>query len=458
MIRWRTLPLRHRLTLIAAAAVALAVVGVSVVAFAAVGHQINASVDDTLRRDAATVSAAPADWVDRTVVDPDGDGRRDPDHDHDISPRVQLLDTRGRPAHTGVLPVTGYARDVATGHRPEAYEEVTVRGREYRMLTRPVRGGGAVQVALSLDGPHRTMTGVGLAVLVVGALGVLAAAVLGALVARAGLRPVDRLTAAVEHVTATSDLTGEIDVTGRDEIGRLATAFTTMLAALRASRAAQRLLVEDAGHELRTPLTSLRTNIQLLIRAERHPDRALSDVDRSRLLADLDTQTTELTRLVGELVDLARDDHGAEPVEQVDLADLVDLAVQRLDLPVDTAYATVQVPGRPASLTRMVANLLDNAAKWSPPDGRITVRLVAAPGPDGRPGAELSVADQGPGVADEDVPRIFERFHRAAAARAVPGSGLGLAIVAQAVTLHDGTVRVERADPTGARFVVWLPA
>ncbi|WP_203960955.1 HAMP domain-containing sensor histidine kinase [Actinocatenispora thailandica] len=448
------------MTLIAAAAVAVAVVGVSVVAFVAVGHQVGASVDLTLRRDAETVAAAPDQWAHRTVVDGDDGARGDPDHDHDLSPRVQVLDSAGRPTTSTGLPVTARARAIAAGQGREAFEQVQVHGTEYRMLTRRSADGGAVQVAVSLHGAHETMTGVGLAILVVGIVGVAAAAALGAFVARAGLRPVDRLTAAVEHVTVTADLEAGIDVSGRDEIGRLATAFNTMLAALRSSRAAQRLLVEDAGHELRTPLTSLRTNIQLLIRADRQRERQLSDADRGRLLADLDAQTAELTRLVGELVDLARDDHGAELVETVDLAELIDLAVQRLPAgtPVDTEYQRVSVPGRATSLTRMVANLLDNAVKWSPPGAPVTVGLRAAAGPDGAPGAELSVADRGPGVAEADVPHIFERFHRAPTARSVPGSGLGLAIVAQAVALHAGTVRVEPVRPTGARFVVWLPA
>ncbi|GIL27935.1 HAMP domain-containing sensor histidine kinase [Actinocatenispora comari] len=462
--RWRGLTLRARLTSIAAAAVAVAVVGVSVVAFVAVGHQVRASVDQTLRRDAETVAAAPGEWAHRGVLDGDDDGRGDPDHDHDLSPRVQVLDGAGRPVRATGLPVTGRARRIATGHGREAFEQVPVHGADYRMLTRRAAGGGAVQVAVSLHGARETMTGVGLAILVVGAIGVAAAAALGALVARAGLRPVDRLTAAVEHVTATADLDTSVDAgldaSGRDEVGRLAAAFNTMLAALRSSRAAQRLLVEDAGHELRTPLTSLRTNIQLLIRADRQRDRQLSDADRGRLLADLDAQTTELTRLVGELVNLARDDHGAELVEPVDLAELVDLAVQRLPAgtPVDADYQHLSVPGRATSLTRMVANLLDNAVKWSPPGAPVTVRLRAATGADGAPGAELSVADRGPGVAEADLPHIFERFHRAPTARSVPGSGLGLAIVAQAVALHAGNVRVEPVHPTGARFVVWLPS
>ena len=451
--------LRVRLTLIAAVAVAVAVVAVSLVAFIAVGHQVRASVDQTLRRDAETVAADPAAWAHRSVLDGHDDGGGDTDHDHDLSPRVQVLTPGGRPVRSAGLPVTDRARAIAAGRGLEAFEQVPVHGRDYRMLTRPAAGGGAVQVAVSLHESRETTTGVGLAILTVGAVGVAAAAVLGALVARAGLRPVDRLTAAVEHVTATTELDADIDVSGRDEIGRLATAFNTMLGALRSSRAAQRLLVEDAGHELRTPLTSLRTNIQLLIRADGRRDRQLSAADRTRLLTDLDDQLTELTRLVGELVELARDDQSAELVEPVDLPDLVDLAVQRLPagIRIDTEYERVLVPGRASSLSRMVANLLDNAVKWSPSDGHVTVRVGPAAGPAGEPGAEVSVADQGPGVDEADVPHIFRRFHRADAARAVPGSGLGLAIVAQAIALHHGTVRVERAEPAGARFVVWLP-
>jgi two-component system sensor histidine kinase MprB len=285
---------------------------------------------------------------------------------------------------------------------------------------------------------------------------------LGYVVARTGLAPVHRLTGTVEHVAATSDLGARIEVAGGDEVARLAQAFNGMLAALQSSRNAQRLLVEDAGHELRTPLTSLRANIELLIRA-REQGRELSEEDSAALLRDLDAQSAELADLVGELVDLARDGDSAEPVEPVDLAGLVDQAVTRArqrrpELAFQTDLAPVEVPGRAASLDRMVANLLDNAGKWSPVPATVRVALRSVTGPDARPWAELTVADAGPGIAEADLPRIFERFYRASAARAMPGSGLGLAIVAQAVDLHAGTVTAGRSDLGGALFTVRLPA
>ncbi len=481
--RWAALPLRYRLTLLSAAAVAVAVVLVSLVAWVVVQHQLTRQFDQTLEQDARTVATAPRQWDPRiggqALTDPDHDNDndsdekkdRDGDHDHEVSPRVQLLDRQGDPAlaagQTPLLPVTGPARQVAAGQAERAYEDVVVGGREYRMLT--LRRGeadgesdGAVQVAMSLEGVHSTLSRFGLTMLLVGILGVAGAAALGAAVARTGLRPVAGLTAAVEHVATTADLEGHIAVSGRDEIARLGAAFNAMLTALAASRAAQRLLVEDAGHELRTPLTSLRTNIELLIRADRQGDtgQRLSTADRSRLLADLDEQMAELTQLVGELVDLAREDTSPEPVERVDLAELVDLVTQRARngrAQIDVILDPVSVYGRPSSLDRMVGNLLDNAVKWSPPGATVRVRLRLEEAA-GRRYAVLTVADSGPGIADEDLPRIFERFYRSPAARAVPGSGLGLAIVAQAVELHAGTVTVGHSDTGGACFTVRLPA
>lgn len=469
--RWRHLPLRYRLTLLAAAAVAVAVVLVSLVAFFSVRQQLAHQLDQQLDQDARTVAAAPRQWDPRVVgpaaTDPDrdGDGPHDRDGDHDVSPRVQLLAADGAPAVAAgrgpLLPVTGRARAVATGTAPRAVEDIRLNGHEYRMLTLGREDGGAVQVAVSTAADRRTLTRFGLSMLLVGLLGVASAAALGAVVARAGLRPVTDLTAAVEHVGATADLAGRIVVTGRDEIARLAGAFNGMLAALASSRAAQRLLVEDAGHELRTPLTSLRTNIELLIRAEERsgPGRRLSAEDRSRLLADLDGQTTELTQLVGELVDLARADVDPEPVERVDLAELVDLGCQRAGEPgrFATDLHRVEVFGRPVSLERMVANLLDNALKWSPPDAAVRVGLRHEHDEAGW-WARLSVADSGPGIAEGDRHRVFERFYRSPEARSVPGSGLGLAIVAQAVALHRGTVTTGRSGTGGALLTVRLPA
>jgi two-component system sensor histidine kinase MprB len=273
---------------------------------------------------------------------------------------------------------------------------------------------------------------------------------------------VDRLTGTVEHVAATSDLRARIEVSGHDEVARLAQSFNAMLAALQSARDAQRLLVEDAGHELRTPLTSLRANVELLVRADGE-GRTLPGEDRAALLRDLDGQITELTQLVTELVELARDGGSAEPVERVDLAEVADLVVQRArqrwpGLTFETGLPPVAVPGRSVSLDRLVSNLVDNAAKWSPASGTVRVELRPVTGPDGAAWAELTVADAGPGIAEADLPRIFERFYRAAPARAMPGSGLGLAIVAQAVELHGGTVTAGRSELGGALFTVRLPA
>jgi two-component system sensor histidine kinase MprB len=291
------------------------------------------------------------------------------------------------------------------------------------------------------------------------------AAVLGRTVARAGLAPVERLTGAVEHVASTQNLQAAIPVSGEDEIARLARSVNAMLSALDSSRAAQRMLVEDASHELRTPLTSLRTNIELLIRADTggagSTGRLLPAEDRAKLLQDLEVQVVELAQLTNELVELARQDASPEPVEEVDLSDVVSAAVQRARLRATTVAFTVRyetgqrpavVAGRPVALERMVLNLLDNAAKWSPAEGTVQVRLSVDADT-----ALLTVADSGPGIDSEDVPRVFERFYRATAARSMPGSGLGLAIVAQTVAQHDGTVTAGRSTARGALLTVRLP-
>ncbi len=462
---WWRLSLRSRIALIAAAAVAVAVVAVSAVVFLAAGAQLRQQLDQQLRADSNAVAEAPRRWETGPAgLDPDHDG------DHDVGPRVQLLDRAGQPVLAAgerpALPVTAAATRVVHGEQRQAYEDIRLGGDEYRMLTAAVEHGGTVQVAASTESVDRPLARIGVVLALVSACGVAVATALGFLVARTGLAPVHRLTEAVEHVAATSDLSGRIAVRGRDEIARLGEAFNAMLAALRSSRAAQRLLVEDAGHELRTPLTSLRANVELLLRAE-GPDaggRRLAAEDRAALLRDLDAQTTELAQLVGELVDLAREEGDPEPVEPVDLTEVVELSTQRVQRRWPAAelradLAPVQVTGRPASLERMVLNLVDNAAKWGGEHGRVQVRLRAVdePGGAGR-WAVLTVADVGPGIDEADLPRIFERFYRAPAARAMPGSGLGLAIVAQAVELHGGTVTAGRSAGGGALLTVRLPA
>jgi two-component system sensor histidine kinase MprB len=291
--------------------------------------------------------------------------------------------------------------------------------------------------------------------LVVGSVGVVGSALAGRIVARAALKPVDAAAAAAEEVARTQDLSALIPVTGSDEITRLAESLNSMLRALEASRARQRQLVDDASHELRTPLTSLRTNVELLLRAEANPHRPLPAADRQALLRDVDAQMRELSGLVSELVELARDEVPTEEVDRLDLAEIVLAAAERarrrangkgIRIEVDAAHCAVD--GRASMLERAITNLLDNAVKFSPPTSVVRVRCA-----DG----EVIVADDGPGIAVEDRAQIFDRFYRATSARGLPGSGLGLAIVADAVQTHGGSVTVEASPSGGALLRMRLP-
>jgi two-component system sensor histidine kinase MprB len=261
---------------------------------------------------------------------------------------------------------------------------------------------------------------------------------------------VRRLSDAVEDIARTENLE-PIPVEGEDEVARLATSFNRMLVALSASRDRQRQLVADASHELRTPLTSLRTNLDLLTQAD--AQGGLSEASRAELMDDVRFQIEELTTLIGDLTELAREQPVPAQTERVDLADVAEHAVERVrrratSLHFDVHLEPWPVTGEPSSLERAVTNLLDNAAKWSPSDGTVTVRLA-----DG----VLVVDDQGTGVAEADRPHIFERFFRSEESRAMPGSGLGLAIVRQVIDRHGGRIEVSRAPDGGARFTLSLP-
>jgi two-component system sensor histidine kinase MprB len=284
---------------------------------------------------------------------------------------------------------------------------------------------------------------------IVALAGIALAVLLARLATQHAARPVARLTEAAEHVARTRDLSLRIEGSGGDELARLATSFTTMLEALDDSRRAQRRLVADASHELRTPLTSLRTNLEVLGTA-----RVLPAGDRDRLRRDLVGQLEELTELVGDLVELAREDEPCdEPLEAVRLDALVAGAVECASrhAPAVSFSAELEptlVTGARQRLDRAVANLLDNAGKWSPPGGAVEVRLR---------GGELTVRDHGPGIAAGDLPHVFDRFYRATAARGRAGSGLGLAIVRAVAERHGGVVTAEPAPGGGALLRLALP-
>jgi two-component system sensor histidine kinase MprB len=216
-----------------------------------------------------------------------------------------------------------------------------------------------------------------------------------------------------------------------------------MLAALEEAARSQRQLVSDASHELRTPLTSLRTNIEVLAR-----DRSMPADEREKLLHDVVAQLAEMTALVTELVELARGD--SHPAESEDVR--LDLLVSEVVEKARREYPHVQfvsdlhpaeLHGVRSTIARAVSNLLDNAAKWSPPGGRVDVAVD-----DG----QVVVRDHGPGIDEDDLPYVFDRFYRAPAARKLPGSGLGLAIVKQVAEAHGGGVDAERTEDGGTQM------
>ena len=342
---------------------------------------------------------------------------------------------------------------VAEGDRGSSIRTVEDRaGESLRVVAVPApEDATALLIAQSLSSQERVLAKLGFVMLLFGAVGVAVAGAAGYAVARNGLRPVRNLTTSVETVARTEDLTPLV-VEGDDEIARLGGAFNQVLAALGASRDRQRRLVADAGHELRTPLTSLRTNLELLRQAE-DGDVDIAPESRRELLDDVGAQIEELTTLIGDLVQLARDEGAEAADEPVDLAGLVERAAARVRLRAPGVRVEVGahpwwVVGDGAVLERAVTNLLDNAAKWSPHRGTVTARLL-----DG----VLVVDDEGPGIKEADRPHVFERFWRAEESRALPGSGLGLSIVQQAADRHAGTVEALASPAGGARLVLRLP-
>ncbi|MBO3747876.1 HAMP domain-containing histidine kinase [Streptosporangiaceae bacterium NEAU-GS5] len=319
---------------------------------------------------------------------------------------------------------------------------------DHVVITEPM----AVMTFRSTEDMDAALRSLGIILGVVAALGVLGAALSGLWLARTALRPVGRLTGAVEHVAKTEDLDVRIPVTGSDEIARLSQSFNTMTAALSNSRDRQRQLVSDAGHELRTPLTSLRTNIELLLRSE-NSGRPLEPETKRRLLVSVKEQFEEMSSLIGDLLELTRSAETGALSADVDFQEVVGSAVERarrrgpgLHLDVDLSPWTVHGDAR--GLTRAVVNLLDNAVKFSPSEGEITVRLKEG---------ELTIRDRGPGIAEDELPHVFERFWRSPSARSLPGSGLGLAIVAQAVRDAGGEVTLAPAPGGGTLARVILP-
>ncbi|MEV8437692.1 HAMP domain-containing sensor histidine kinase [Actinosynnema sp. NPDC051121] len=347
------------------------------------------------------------------------------------------------------IAVTEQDYEVARGLATAYYQDAVHDGVEYRVLTALVPGarGTLVRVARPLDDGSDVLTALAVLLIALTAVGGLVAALAARLAARRVLRPVRVLTDAVEHVTATRDLSARVDLTGRDEIGRLGRSFAAMMTELDVSVHAQRQLVADASHELRTPLTSLTTNLELL--AE---DDGLRDPEAPVLVRAAIGQAGELRSLVNDLIDLARygEDTARTEDTRLDLVAgaVVAKAAARAGAPrFETALTPCLVHVDPDAIERAVGNLVDNAVKWSPQGGRVLVTVA-----DG----EFTITDEGPGIPPADVPFVFDRFYRSAQARSMPGSGLGLAIVRRVVETHGGEVAAQPLD-RGVRLRLRLP-
>jgi len=423
---------RLKLTLLTALAIAVTVATASFAVWVIAKHQLRSQVDRTLQTQAGQALSSgghgpggigPIPYV---QLAPDGDVVR---------------------GSTTVIPITDSIKEVAAGKLTESFSDQTIGTIHARVYAAGLQGGGAVVTAIDLTSTDRALHRIGFWIVLISGIGVAVAAAMSAFVAAAALRPIRRLTAAAEQVTATGNLDERVEVESSDELGRLATRFNEMLAALETSVGAQRRLVADASHELRTPLTAARTNVDLLREGRLPADEAQHALDEASVELDA------LTRLVSDLVELARGEERKLRIEDIQLDDLVSGVVERAQARAPqvtfvTSLSPTHVKADPVLLERAVSNLLENAVKYSPTGAPIEVSVR---------GGEVVVQDHGPGIADEDLPRVFDRFYRAAAARSKPGAGLGLAIVREAAEAHGGTATAE-TNAAGARFKLALPS
>ncbi len=443
--------LRDRIAVLVSLAVTVGVGMTSTAAALTAAYSLVARTDAEL----VEVAAVTSDWVLRDI---DGMGGVNNDALAAVNASIVLLrsDNRATTVPGSPAPFTPGSEELAIARTQTGYSARTVRGpdgKNYRVVAVPLRIDGgyyALAIGRPLTPTEDIMSAILTSLIAFGVLGIGLAAVFGWSIGRSAVRPIRDLSDAVALITETDDLE-PIEVQGDDELADLTRSFNTMLLSLESSRERQKRLIADAGHELRTPLTSMRTNIELLMADDR--SGMLPPGARSEILADVNAQLGEFTTLVGDLVQLSRDDQVQADPEPVDLREVTLRAIERaqrrgpgLNFKVD--LSPLFLVGEPDTLERAITNLLDNAVKFSPPGGTVTVEMD---------GDSLRIADEGPGIADEDLPHVFDRFYRSDKARTTPGTGLGLSIVMHTVKSHGGSVVAGHAPEGGAQFTVTLP-
>jgi two-component system sensor histidine kinase MprB len=468
------LSLRVRLGLAAGLAVAIAVLAVALSAYEGTRSELRDQLDDSLStlsqslisrgggpgpQGATGATGAQAGGPDRGgslfgLVAGSGDcdarfglDQQAPGSFGEARGYVQIVRSDGRiclaPGESKRIPVSGPVSHIASTGSGSLFTDAHAGSTHLRVYATGIGARGAIMVALPLTEIDHTLNGELLLLILIAAIGIGLAGVLGLLVARTALAPIARFTRQTEAIARRPDRieAGRLEVTGNDELARLGATFNETLDALAASVSAQRNLVADASHELRTPIASIRANLQLM-----RDEHLLTQADRDALRADVIDELDELTALVSDVVELARGTKAAGEPDELRLDEIVAEAVHRArrrapQLAFNTTLEPTLVHGEGERIARAVNNLLDNASKWSPEREVVEVAL--------RDGV-LVVRDHGPGFAEEDLPFVFDRFHRAKQARSKPGSGLGLAIVRQAAEAHGGSARAANASGGGA--------
>lgn len=446
--------LRKRISLVAALAVAIAVALVAMVSYLVVRNQLRGQIDSALSTQGGLVARVGSIALNQIPGLPPNAGGR--------APYVQIVSagsTQRQTAGDLPLPYDSLVTSVASGQSSSGFEDVWVEGVHLRLYAFHVpldTGPGAVELARPLGSVDTILSHLRLVLLILAAGGVALAAGLGRLAAKGVLSPLAEVAQTAEHVSETEDLTSRIHVRSEDEVGQLAMRFNAMIERLQRSRsalddsmAAQRQLVADASHELRTPVTSLRTNIEVLLAGGE-----LDPESRDRLLSDVVEQTEELSALVGDLIELARGDLPMDASEEVRLDKIVSETVARArrnapGIGFEVASEPTLLDGIPERLARAISNLLDNAARHSPPEGVVVVTVDSH---------GVQVRDHGSGIDEADLPYIFDRFYRGVNSRGRQGSGLGLAIVRQAAEQHGGRVSAANAPGGGALLTFEVPA
>ena len=437
--------IRRRIALVSAAAVAIAVVLISVVTFVGARRQVLSPIDDSLLaradvverlRPEALFAVFGIERIDarRERIVPGGVG------DFDAS-YYQVIFANGPVVNAGevdlILPEPSGGdlnRDEPT-LRSEWVDDVHLR------IVTVMRNDGDVvlQIGRPLTEADTALARLAVVLMVGGVVGIALAGGLGLVVAKQAVKPIDELTVAVGNIAETQAFSDRVEVVGDDEVAELSREFNLLLDELETSQLEQARLVRDAGHELRTPLTALRTNLEVLRRHEVEP------AERAEILSAANTEVEELALLVAEVVDLATDRYEEEPVSSIALGDVAETVIARLNSRKGRAVELTSdgsiVLGKTHALERALSNIVGNADKFTPTDGAISVAVS---------GGGVTVSDDGPGFASQDLPHVFERFYRSDAARSTPGSGLGLSIVKQIIDDHGGEVFARNTVDGGA--------